>query len=112
MWTRFYILIVFLLYALFLIYNAFFHKLEIERLGVLASPNVIYPLSIAVIFFGQGYLIVTFSTIFDILLVFSVFWLIFFFLKKKFLGIGGDVEAIRAGELPKDLEEEKAKVLK
>jgi len=112
MWTRFYILIVFLLYALFLIYNAFFHKLEIERLGVLAGPNVIYPLSIVVILFGQGHLIVAFSTIFDILLVFGAFWLFFFFFKKKILGVGGDVEAIKAGELPKDLEEEKSRAFK
>jgi len=81
-------------------------------LGVLASPNVIYPLSIVVILFGQGHLIVAFSTIFDILLVFGAFWLFFFFFKKKILGVGGDVEAIKAGELPKDLEEEKSRAFK
>lgn len=111
-WTRFYILIIFLLYGIFLIYNALFHKLELEHLGILASPNTIYPLSIAVILFGQGYLVITLSVITDLLIIFSLFWLFFFFLKKKFLGLSGDVEAVKAGELPKDLEEEKARVLK
>lgn len=110
-WTRFYILLIFLLYGLFLIYNSFFHKLELEHLGILASPNTINPLSIVVILFGQGYVEVSLVVIFDVLIIFGCFWLLFFFLKKKFLGVPGDVEAIKAGELPKELEEEKKRAL-
>lgn len=111
MWIRFYILLIFLFYGLFLIYNAFFHKLELRHLGILASPNTIYPLSLCVILFGQGYLEVGLAVIFDLLIIFGIIWLIFFLLKKRFLGVAGDVEAIKAGELPKELEEEKKRAL-
>ncbi len=110
-WIRFYILLLFLSYGLFLIYNAFFHKLELKHLGVLASPNTVYPLSLAVILFGQGYLEIGLVVVFDLLIIFGIIWLISFLLKKKFLGVAGDAEAIKAGELPKELEEEKKRAL-
>lgn len=110
-WIRFYILIVFFLYGLFLVYNSFFHKVSRESLWMMASPNTIYPLSIAVILFGQGHLKITLSAVSALLIIFSLIWLFLFFLKKKFLGLRGQVEAIKAGELPEELEEEKSKAL-
>ncbi|PIQ92032.1 MAG: hypothetical protein COV69_03945 [Parcubacteria group bacterium CG11_big_fil_rev_8_21_14_0_20_39_14] len=109
---RIYILVIFLFYGLFIIYNAYSHKVSREFVGTLASPNTLYPLSITIILFGQGHLKISLWAIFDLLIILGFIWLFFLFLKKNFLGLGGDIEAVKAGELPKELEEDKIKALK
>lgn len=98
-WLRFFILLLFFLYGIFIIYIGFFHKLSQRTAATLAGPTPIYFLSMVSILWGQGVLIVNKWVFLDLVIAWIIITL-FFHLIRKNLGILGEVEAIEKGEKP------------
>ena len=98
-WLRLIILILFLVYGIFIIYNAFFHRLSPKTAAGIASPTPIYFLSVVSIFWGQGILAINQWVFLDLIIAYIVISLFFRLIRRK-LGILGEVEAIKKGQRP------------
>lgn len=96
---RFLILLLFLIYGIFVIYTAFFHKISPRIASLLAAPTQIYFLSMVSIFWGQGVLIINKWVFLDLIIIYLVLSLIFRLIRRN-LGILGEVEAVKKGEKP------------
>lgn len=96
---RFVILILFLVYGIFIIYNAFFHRLSPKTAAGIASPTPIYFLSVVSIFWGQGILAINQWVFLDLIIAYIIISLFFRLIRRR-LGILGEVEAIKRGQRP------------
>lgn len=56
-WSTFFLILVFLLYAIFIAFISFMHSFSPEVTYVLAYPTIVYFLSIVAILFGSGVII-------------------------------------------------------
>jgi hypothetical protein len=73
-WQRFTVLLVGILYALFIIYVSFRHKLRTRYAFFLASPTPIYFISYVLILYAHGMLAVQLSMFVAIVILFGVFF--------------------------------------
>ena len=90
-------------YALIIIYLSFSHMLSEKKLGVAASPRVIYFASIILVFFGVGEAGAKLEVVLALSAVFIAVSLAFSVIKKYFLaGFWGELEAVeKAGDRQK-----------
>lgn len=85
-WSKFFILIIFMLYASFIIYNSFSHKLSAHVSFLLASPTLTYYLSGVAILWTYGNLNVNIYVLVDLILLYGVILLFELVLKKLIKG--------------------------
>ena len=90
----------FFMYGLFLIYMSFKHILPERLMAAIAGPTPVYFLSVLSVLWGQGILGISVPVIIDLGIIYVIilgFWML---IKAKYLGIVGEVEAIKKGETP------------
>jgi hypothetical protein len=90
---NFWLIVLFIFYALFVIYVSFTHSLSASAVDILASPSRIYYISVISVLLGEGALDINGFIVFDLFLSFMVIYLFFAFM-RRFLGVRGEVEAI------------------
>jgi len=96
---RIVILGILFVYGMFIIYTAFTHKLSHVLGSWLGGPTTIYFLSTVSVLWGQGVLDINTWVLLDLVILYLLIRLIFWFIRKK-LGVLGEVEAITKGENP------------
>ena len=102
---RFLIVLIFFIYGFFIIYNSFSHHIHDKYNYILAGPTTIYFFSFVSILWGQGVLEINGWIALDLLITFLAVLGIFYIIKKGMLGLKGEVEAIKKGEIPVELED-------
>ena len=90
------VLMALMVYGIFILYIAFKHAFNERLVEILAAPRVVYFLSATIILFGVGNMTFSIYVILDLLVIFIIFSLFFFIMKRYFLaGLLGEVEAIK-----------------
>jgi len=97
---RLLIAILFLLYGVFLIYISFRHRFSERLLAAIAGPTPVYFLSVVSVLWGQGILAISLPVVVDLVILYGIIWTIWKVVKAKYLGVLGEVEAIKKGERP------------
>lgn len=92
----FWVVVAFMVYGFVIMYIAFRHALDKRILKIIAPMRLIYFLSISIILWGVGRLKLDFYVMIALFLIFIVLSLLFFILRRYFLGgLLGEVEAIK-----------------
>jgi hypothetical protein len=97
---RLLVAILFLAYGIFLIYASFKHFISPRVMDILSGPNTVYFLSIVSVLWGQGLLKISWPIVIDLIVIYLIIVGIWALIKKKYLGIPGEIEAIKRGERP------------
>lgn len=90
----------FFVYGIFLMYLSFRHVFPEKALAAIAGPTPVYFLSIVSVLWGQGLLEISLYVVVDLVILYAIIWGIWKIIKIKYLGIRGEVEAIKRGEVP------------
>lgn len=98
--ARLWLAVMFLIYGVFLIYISFKHIFSERITAAIAGPTPVYFLSVLSVLWGQGILEISFSVIIDLAILYIVILGVWKVIKAKYLGIRGEVEAIKKGETP------------
>lgn len=81
-WIKFLAIILILLYAIFIILNSFWHKLKKNWSFIISSPTPIYFLSLVVVLWTYGQLIITKWIILDLIILYIIIGFIELGIKK------------------------------
>ncbi|PIR70510.1 MAG: hypothetical protein COU46_01060 [Candidatus Niyogibacteria bacterium CG10_big_fil_rev_8_21_14_0_10_42_19] len=87
---------IFSLYAIFIIYTAYTHTFLPSTMDKIASPTLIYFLSAVTLLFSEGLLSIDRYVGSALFISLVGFYLVFFIIKKYFLGFRGEFEQVRS----------------
>ena len=83
-WMRFFVIMIILLYAIFIMFISFTHKIKDKIAFALSGPTTIYFLAMYAVMWGYGALEVTLWVLIDMIAIF-IFVLIVVWILKKIL---------------------------
>jgi len=98
--VRLWVAVLFLLFGLFLIYMSFRHIFSEHIMETIAGPTPVYFLSVISALWGQGLLSISAAIVVDLALIYIIIFWTWKLIKERYLGIRGEIEAIKKGENP------------